>query len=151
MGRKPTAGFDAKAFLTKAGTGRSVAAYRKKHVIFAQGDPADAVFYLEKGQVTLTGVSDRGKSGVVAMLGPGDFFGEGCLAGQPLRMATALAMTEASVVRVERQRSGCSTSGRSSPSASWRTCWPAMCASRKIWWISCSTRARNGWLGKGER
>ena len=63
MARKPTAGFDAKAFLTKASTGRSVAAYRKKHVIFAQGDPADAVFYLEKGQVTLTVVSDRGKSG----------------------------------------------------------------------------------------
>jgi CRP-like cAMP-binding protein len=103
MARKPTVGFDAKAFLTKASTGRSVAAYRKKQVIFAQGDPADAVFYLEKGQITLTVVSGRGKSAIVAMLGRGDFFGEGCLAGQPVRMATASAMTEASVVRVERQ------------------------------------------------
>jgi CRP/FNR family cyclic AMP-dependent transcriptional regulator len=103
MRPKPAAAFDAKAFLMKASTGRSVAAYRKKHVIFAQGDPADAVFYLEKGQVTLTVVSDQGKSAVVAMLGRGDFFGEGCLAGQPIRMATASAMTEASVVRVERQ------------------------------------------------
>ena len=103
MGRKPIGRFDAKTFVAKARTGRSVSAYRKKPVIFAQGDPADAVVYLEKGQVTLTVVSDRGKSGVVAMLGPGDFFGEGCLAGQPLRMATAAAMTEVSVVCVERQ------------------------------------------------
>ena len=103
MGRKRTAGFDAKAFLTKASRGRSASVYRKKQTIFAQGDPADAVFYLEKGQITLTVVSERGKSAIVAMLKPGDFFGEGCLAGQPLRMATASAMTEASVVRIERQ------------------------------------------------
>jgi CRP/FNR family cyclic AMP-dependent transcriptional regulator len=103
MGRKATAEFDAKTFLTKASTGRSIAVYRKKQVVFAQGDPSDAVFYLEKGQVLLTVVSERGKSAVVAMLGPGDFFGEGCLAGQPLRMATAAATTEASVVRVDRQ------------------------------------------------
>jgi CRP/FNR family cyclic AMP-dependent transcriptional regulator len=103
MRRKPPAGFDAKAFLMKASTGRSVATYRKKHEIFNQGDPADAVFYLEQGQVTLTVVSNRGKSAIVALLGRGDFFGEGCLAGQPIRMATASAMTEVSVVRIERQ------------------------------------------------
>jgi CRP/FNR family transcriptional regulator, cyclic AMP receptor protein len=103
MGRRQPAGFDAKAFLTKVGTGRSVAPYRKKQVIFAQGDAADAVFYLEKGQVKVTVVSERGKSAVVAMLERGDFFGEGCLAGQPVRMATASAMTDVSVVRVERQ------------------------------------------------
>jgi CRP-like cAMP-binding protein len=103
MGRKPTAAFDAKAFLTKAGTGRSVSPYRKKQVVFAQGDPADAVFYLERGQIKLTVVSEQGKSAIVAMLGRGDFFGEGCLAGQPVRMATASAVTEVSVVRVERQ------------------------------------------------
>ena len=103
MGRKQTAAFDAKAFLTKASEGRSLSAYRRKQVIFAQGDPADAVFYLERGQVKLTVVSDQGKSAVVAVLGPGDFFGEGGLAGQPVRMATASAMTEVSGVRVERQ------------------------------------------------
>ena len=103
MGRKPTAAFDAKAFLTKAGTGRSISAYPKKQVVFIQGDPADAVFYLERGQIKLTVVSEQGKSAVVAMLGRGDFFGEGCLAGQPFRMATASAVTEVSVVRVERQ------------------------------------------------
>ena len=101
-GRKPTAGFDAKTFLTRVGTGRSGSAYPRKQVIFAQGDPADAVFYLERGQVKLTVVSQAGKAAVVAILGPGDFFGEGCLAGQSVRMATASAMTEVAVVRVER-------------------------------------------------
>jgi CRP/FNR family transcriptional regulator, cyclic AMP receptor protein len=103
MGRKPTAAFDAKTFLTKASTGRSVSSYRKKQVVFAQGDPADAVFYLERGQIKLTVVSEQGKSAIVAMLGRGDFFGEGCLAGQPVRMATASAVTDVSVVRVERR------------------------------------------------
>ena len=102
MGRKATA-FNAKAFLTKAGTGRSISTYRKKQVVFGQGDPADAVFYVERGQIKLTVVSEQGKSAIVAMLGRGDFFGEGCLAGQPVRMATASAVTEVSVVRVERQ------------------------------------------------
>jgi CRP-like cAMP-binding protein len=103
MERRQTAVFDAKTFLTKAGTGRSSSSYRKNQVIFAQGAPADAVFYLERGQVKLTVVSKRGKAAIVAILGPGDFFGEGCLAGQPARMATASAMTDAAVVRVERQ------------------------------------------------
>src|SRR4026207_739307 len=100
MGRKPTAHFDAKAFLTKASTGRSVSVYRKKQGVFVQGDPAGAVRYLENGQITLTVVSERGKSAFVAMLGRGDFFGEGCLAGQPVRMATATALTESSVARL---------------------------------------------------
>ena len=103
MGRKLAAAFDAKAFLTKARTGRAVATYRKQEVVFAQGDPADAVFYLERGQVKLTVISERGKSAVVAILGRGDFFGEGCLAGQPVRMATASAMTEVSIVRIDKQ------------------------------------------------
>jgi len=102
MGREPTRAFDAKAFLTKIGTGRSVSVYRKKQVVFVQGDPADAVFYVERGQIKLTVVSEQGKSAIVAMLGRGDFFGEGCLAGQSVRMATAAAVTEVSVVRVDR-------------------------------------------------
>ena len=103
MGRKPTAEFDSKAFLTKIRTGRSISTYRKKQVIFTQGDPADAVFYIDRGQIKLTVVSERGKSAVVAMLGRGDFFGEGCLAGQPVRMATASVMTDASVVRIDKR------------------------------------------------
>jgi CRP/FNR family cyclic AMP-dependent transcriptional regulator len=103
MGRKPTTAFDAKTFLTKARTGRSVSTYRKKQVVFVQGDRADAVFYVERGQIKLTVVSEQGRSAIVAVLGRGDFFGEGCLADQPVRMATASAVTEASVVRVERR------------------------------------------------
>jgi CRP/FNR family cyclic AMP-dependent transcriptional regulator len=103
MRRKPTTEFDAKAFLSKASTAQSALAYRKKETVFAQGDPADAVFYIDRGQIKLTVVSDRGKSAVVAILGRGDFFGEGCLAGQPLRMATASAMTEGVVVRIQRE------------------------------------------------
>jgi CRP-like cAMP-binding protein len=102
MGHKQTT-FDAKTFLTKAGTGRTVSTYRRKHLIFSQGDPADAVFYLERGQVKLAVVSTAGKAAIVALLGRGDFFGEGCLAGQSVRMATASAMTDVAVVRVERQ------------------------------------------------
>ena len=103
MGRKPTAEFDSKAFLTKTRTGRSISTYQKKQVVFTQGDPADAVFYIDRGQIKLTVVSERGKSAVVAMLGRGDFFGEGCLAGQPVRMATASVMTDASVVRIDKR------------------------------------------------
>ena len=103
MGRKPTAEFDSKAFLTKTRTGRSISTYRKKQVVFTQGDPGDAVFYIDRGQIKLTVVSERGKSAVVAMLGRGDFFGEGCLAGQPVRMATASVMTDASVVRIDKR------------------------------------------------
>jgi CRP/FNR family transcriptional regulator, cyclic AMP receptor protein len=102
MARKASVEFDPKTFLTRAGTGRSVSTYRRKQLVFAQGDPADAVFFVERGQVKLTVVSERGKSAVVAILGRGDFFGEGCLAGQPVRMASASAMTETSVVRIAR-------------------------------------------------
>ena len=103
MGRRKTAGFNAKGLLTRVTRGRSVCAYRRKQIIFAQGDPADAVYYLERGQVKLAVVSERGRSAIVAMLESGDFFGEACLAGQPLRTATASAMTEASVARITKQ------------------------------------------------
>jgi len=73
-------------------------------VVFSQGDPANAIFYIQKGKVKLTVVSTRGKEAVVAILGVGDFFGEGCLAGQTLRMATASTMGECSVMRLEKER-----------------------------------------------
>lgn len=75
---------------------------KKGDVIFRQGDVADAVFYVKTGRIQLTVVSDQGKEGVIALFSPGDFFGEGCLAGQPVRMATALATTPASLARIER-------------------------------------------------
>jgi CRP/FNR family transcriptional regulator, cyclic AMP receptor protein len=78
--------------------------YREGQLIFAQGDAADAAFYIEKGKVTLTVVSEQGKEAVIAILAAGDFCGEGCLAGQQVRMTTAVATEESDIVRVEKAR-----------------------------------------------
>jgi len=94
--------FDLKAFLAGTGKGRTLADYAKNHKIFLQGAPADAIFYIHKGKIKLTVVSKQGKEAVVAILGVGDFFGEGCLAGQSLRMATATTMSECSIMRMEK-------------------------------------------------
>ena len=94
--------FDPKLFLAKVGKGRTIAEYSKNQMVFSQGDPADAIFYIQKGKVKLTVVSNDGKEAVIAILGAGDFLGEGCLAGQPLRMATATAMSDCSIVRLEK-------------------------------------------------
>lgn len=93
--------FDTQAFLSSIGAGRTTTKYPANKGVFQQGDPADAVFYILKGKVKLTVVSAQGKEGVVAMLGTGDFFGEGCLAGQPLHMASAVAMAESAIARIE--------------------------------------------------
>jgi CRP/FNR family cyclic AMP-dependent transcriptional regulator len=95
-------GFDPKSFLAKAGRGRTLAEYPKNHQVFLQGDPADAIFYIHKGKIKLTVVSQQGKEAVVALLGAGDFFGEGCLAGQALRMASACTLSECSIMRLEK-------------------------------------------------
>ena len=94
--------FDPKVFLAKVGNGRSMAEYHKKQVVFAQSDPADAIFYIQKGKVKLTVVSDNGKEAVIAILGAGDFLGEGCLAGRSLYLGTATAMSECSIVRLQK-------------------------------------------------
>ena len=94
--------FDLKPFLARTGTGRTIAAFRRKDMLFSQGEPADAVFYLLKGTVKLTVVSQQGKEAVIAMLGPDHFLGEGVLAGQRVRMATATATSEGSALKFER-------------------------------------------------
>ena len=94
--------FDAKVFLATANGGRSISKYRTGKAIFSQGDAADAVFYIQKGQVKITVVSEQGKEAVVAVLGPDEFCGEGCLTGQPRRLATAAAMTECEIMRLEK-------------------------------------------------
>jgi CRP-like cAMP-binding protein len=98
--------FDPRAFLClpKVAEGRSTAIYERNETVFAQGDPANAIFYLQKGRVKLTVVSHQGKEAVVAILGPSDFFGEGCLARQSLRMSTATAMDESSVMKLEKSQ-----------------------------------------------
>jgi CRP-like cAMP-binding protein len=98
--------FDPKVFLglTKVGEGRTTGSYERNETVFAQGDPANAIFYLQKGRVKLTVVSHQGREAVVAILGAGDFFGEGCLARQALRVATATTMDESSIMRLEKTR-----------------------------------------------
>ena len=95
--------FDPKLFLAKVGDGRTIADYRKNQKVFAQGDPADAVFYIQQGRVKLTVVSTQGKEAVIGILGAGDFFGEGSLSGRPLRMGAATAMSECAIVRLEKR------------------------------------------------
>lgn len=102
MARMEKLPFDAEAFLLRTNGGRRKSAYAKNQIIFSQGDAADSIFYIRTGQVKIVAHSDRGKEAVVAILGPGDFCGEGCLAGQPLRMATAAAMTECLITRVDK-------------------------------------------------
>ena len=94
--------FDPKRFLSKVGAGRTAAKYPPNGRIFSQGEPADAVYYIREGQIKLSVVSRQGKEAVIAILGPGDFFGEGCLAGQLTRMASAAAMSKCSIVRLEK-------------------------------------------------
>lgn len=98
-----TASFDPRLLLTKLSTGKTSRAYQSEAFVFSQGDPADAVFYVQSGKVKLTVVSKSGKEAVVAILPESSFFGEGCLAGQPLRMATASADQPSTIIRVEKQ------------------------------------------------
>jgi len=102
MSQKTKARLYSGTFLAEAGPGRTIAVFDRNNVVFAQGDAADALFNIQKGKVKLTVVSNAGKEAVIAVLGAGDFFGEGCLAGQQLRISTATAMTECSVMRMEK-------------------------------------------------
>ena len=95
--------FDLKTFLSTIDGGRTIATAPKKQTIFVQGDSADSVFYLQKGKVRLTVVATSGKEATIGILNEGDFFGEGCLTGQPLRMCSATAMTDCTVMRIDKK------------------------------------------------
>ena len=101
-GKKPIE-FDPKTFLSTLDGGRKIAAFPKKLTIFAQGDPSDAVFYIQQGKVKLSVVSKSGKEATIGILNEGDFFGEGCLTGQPIRLCSATAVTECSVMRIDKR------------------------------------------------
>jgi CRP/FNR family cyclic AMP-dependent transcriptional regulator len=94
--------FNPKSFLAKVGKGKTHTDYSKDQKVFSQGDAAQAIFYLQKGKVKLTVVSKQGKEAVIAILGARDFFGEGCLAGQPLRMSTVTTLSDCSIVRIDK-------------------------------------------------
>jgi CRP-like cAMP-binding protein len=98
--RKPP--FDPKLFLSKVNGGRVISDYRKGQIVYTQGEPADSVFYIQSGKVKATVISEQGKEAVVALPGTDDFFGEGCLTGQPLRLATVSAMTDCVIVRISK-------------------------------------------------
>ena len=95
--------FNVKAFLNTVNGGRTITRYRKNEKVFSQGDPADAAFYIQEGKVKLCVISEQGKEAVVALHGTGDFFGEGCLTGQTLRLATVAAMTDCVIMRIDKQ------------------------------------------------
>jgi CRP-like cAMP-binding protein len=95
--------FDTKTFLSTINGGRKIVALAKKQTIFVQGDPSDTVFYIQKGKIKLTVVSQIGKEATIGILNEGDFFGEGCLTGQPLRLCSATAITDCSVMRIDKK------------------------------------------------
>ena len=95
--------FDPKVFLDTENGGRTVSKYRESEVVFSQGNPADAVFYIRKGKIKLTVVSSQGKEAIVRILGPDEFCGEGCLTGQLRRLATAKAMTDCEIMKLEKE------------------------------------------------
>ena len=100
MKKSRKAAFEPKTFLAKVGDGKTITEYQKDQVVFSQGGEADAVFYIQKGKIKLTVVSERGKEAVVGVLEPDHFFGEGCLNGHPLRVTTATAIDQCLITRI---------------------------------------------------
>ena len=99
---KINSSFEPNVFLAKVDVGRTMSKHQNGQIVFSQGESADAVFYIQRGKVKITVVSAQGKEAVISILGRGEFFGEGCLAGQSVRMATVTAMTECETMRLEK-------------------------------------------------
>ena len=104
MKSKRTGIFNVQAFLDSSGIARKIVEYRRDELIFTQGDPCEHVLYIQKGGVKLSVLSTSGREAVVAMLGPSEFFGEGCLAGQPVRMGSATATTDSTILLVDKDQ-----------------------------------------------
>src|SRR4051812_49520459 len=103
MGKSPRT-FDAQRFLDSSGLSKKIMEYRRDESIFGEGDAAESVMYIQRGGVKLSVLSKTGREAVVAMLGPGDFFGEGCLAGQPLRIGSASAITPSTILKIGKKQ-----------------------------------------------
>jgi CRP/FNR family cyclic AMP-dependent transcriptional regulator len=103
IARPPSAPLNAEPFLATVGSRKTILTYPKRHIIFSQGDTADAVFYIQEGRVKLTVVSQQGKEAVVAILEPGDFLGEACLAGRPVCLATATSVDDSTIIRIDKR------------------------------------------------
>ena len=103
ISKKATPPFDPREFLSKVGGGRTISAYRKNQKVFSQGEVADCVFYVLKGEIKVSVLSEQGREAVVALLGKDEFCGEGCLAGQKRRIATAVAINDCEIMRIEKE------------------------------------------------
>ena len=142
--RKPE--FDPEALLATIGEGRKAMLFPKKQTIFAQGDAADALFYLQTGKVKLAVVSKTGKEATIGILGDRSFFGEGSLAGQSLRMGTATAMTDCALLRIEKKAMMEALHREQSLSDMFVAyCSHGTSGMKRTWWTSCLIPARSGW------
>ncbi len=148
--QKPNPRFDPKTFLAQAGFGRTIQHYRPKQTVFLQGEPSDAVFYIQEGKVRLSVLSKQGKEATIALLGAGDFLGEGCIASDPpARMATATALTDCDVMKIEKMRwYALSTRSTDSPICLWHMWWNVTTVHKWTWSINFSIQAKNGWRGR---
>lgn len=140
--------FDVKRFLANIGHGRKIVRVPKKDRIYAQGDACDAIFYIKKGKIKLTVVSKEGKEATIAILNSSDFFGEGCLAAQPLRMGSATAMTDCELMRIENTAMQ-SALHRENKLSDMFVAYllGETSGTKRIWLINSSTPAKNAWLG----
>ena len=144
MGKRAKASFDPKRFLARVGDGKSIANYLKNEIVFSQGGVADAVFYIQRGNVKLVVVSKHGKEAVVAILGPGHFFGEGCLNGHSLRIATARSVDQCVITRLEKKTMIATRPKHRPPTSSGpgrtRDCCAWMAGSKRRWRRRLSAR-----------
>jgi CRP-like cAMP-binding protein len=135
--------FDPKTFLSTLNGGRKIEAVPKKQTIFAQGDSSDAVFYIKEGKVKLTVVSEIGKEATIGILNEGAFFGEGCLTGQRLRLCSATAMTDCTVMRIDKKAMvEVLHREHEFSDLSWHICWHGTSDTKRIWLTSFSIPAR---------
>ena len=115
--------FDPQEYLAKVGEGKAIVQYHKDQVVFAQGDPADAIYYLQKGRLKVVVLSEQGKEAVVGILEPGQFFGEGCMNGHSIRIATTTATEECLVTAITKEAMLAALhASRNFPKCSWRIC-----------------------------
>ena len=124
MPDKTTEIFDPKGFLAKVGEGKTILEFRKGQVVFTQGDAADMIFYIQKGRIKVVVISEQGKEAVVGIVGPGQFFGEGCMNGHSLRIATTTAMEDCLVTGISKAAmlTALHKTSQSFPNCSWLIC-----------------------------
>src|SRR5580704_18851261 len=138
--------FDAQAFLDSAGVDKKIVEFGVREIIFRQGDLCDQVFYIQKGGVKLSVLNHLGKEAVIAVLGRGEFFGEGCLLGLPLRMATASAITHCTVLAIKKDEMLRELHAEQALAGRFlSSCCLEVSAWRRIWWISSLTPSKNDW------